>query len=45
MYMQILELIETLWNVNQLVLTMDCRCCTELIETLWNVNLDILDIL
>ena len=36
---QLLELIETLWNVNE-----DCKYCLkldarELIETLWNVNI------
>ena len=33
------ELIETLWNVNQRKTTVKRRTVSELIETLWNVNL------
>ena len=33
------ELIETLWNVNELSLLVAVLGFTELIETLWNVNL------
>ena len=36
--MSILELIETLWNVNQFVRIGLQRGILELIETLWNVN-------
>ena len=32
------ELIETLWNVNNLDRAQFLVGCTELIETLWNVN-------
>ena len=32
------ELIETLWNVNQICLIGGNGFCAELIETLWNVN-------
>ena len=35
----ILELIETLWNVNNIVCTVISLSPNELIETLWNVNL------
>ena len=33
-------LIETLWNVNELVTAVRIREITVLIETLWNVNAD-----
>ena len=32
------ELIETLWNLNSVLLRVDCMIILELIETLWNVN-------
>ena len=38
MYMQILELIETLWNVNRRIFICPIMVQSELIETLWNVN-------
>ena len=34
----ILELIETLWNVNQEMMRIQLGMIDELIETLWNVN-------
>ncbi len=34
----ILELIDTLWNVNHIVLTSTSVAIIELIDTLWNVN-------
>ena len=36
--MIILELIETLWNVNYLLTISKAFASFELIETLWNVN-------
>ena len=37
---QILELIDTLWNVNDSYLSTVSRGREELIDTLWNVNID-----
>ena len=37
--MTLLELIETLWNVNSIDVVIDNIRDIELIETLWNVNL------
>ena len=34
----IIELIDTLWNVNSNAVMQDCHCHLELIDTLWNVN-------
>ena len=36
----VIELIETLWNVNNMTLHFILTCNPELIETLWNVNLN-----
>ena len=33
------ELIDTLWNVNDLDLYLKCYNFSELIDTLWNVNI------
>ena len=38
-YVHLLELIETLWNVNQADILIQLCICHELIETLWNVNM------
>ena len=38
--LRILELIETLWNVNSFKIVTQAELCAELIETLWNVNVE-----
>ena len=34
-----LELIDTLWNVNEFWVTLEIKPFMELIDTLWNVNI------
>ena len=40
--MSVMELIETLWNVNQATWSGSIAEIGELIETLWNVNLSVI---
>ena len=37
-YSKLIELIDTLWNVNCFKLFLGVLSCLELIDTLWNVN-------
>ena len=37
--MEVAELIDTLWNVNDVNTVKWCKATGELIDTLWNVNL------
>ena len=38
MWYRLVELIDTLWNVNMLSLVLPNLLANELIDTLWNVN-------
>ena len=38
MLLRVSELIDTLWNVNAFLISLDILFILELIDTLWNVN-------